>query len=258
MLAERSLGRGPNLTLVHGWGLGSGAWDPVAQLLAEEFTVHLVDLPGYGASPPPAAPADYGIEALADALAASLPPRAMVCGWSLGALVALVCAIRHPRRIGRLVLVGATASFVQREGWPSALPPARLEEFSAALEADAAGLLKQFSGLIHHGDIRGKEAMRALRRCLAAGLPADPDSLRAGLQTLGAADLRLHLPLVEQPVLLIHGSEDPLMPLAAVQALQARLPRAALEVFEGSAHAPFASDPLRFARRVGVFAADAR
>lgn len=253
MLAERSLGQGPNLTLVPGWGLGSAAWDGVAALLSREFTVHLVDLPGYGATPPVA---DYGIEALADALAATLPPRAMVCGWSLGALVALVCAVRHPRQIARLVLVGATASFLHREGWEAGLPADRLDEFIRALEADESALLKQFSGLIHHGDVRGKEAIRATRHCLDGGLPADGVSLREGLRTLGTVDLRGLLPEVTQPVLLIHGSVDPLMPLGAAEALLERLSRSQLDVFEGSAHAPFASDPARFAQRVRDFAVE--
>jgi pimeloyl-[acyl-carrier protein] methyl ester esterase len=255
MLAERSLGQGPNLTLVHGWGLGSAAWDLVAQLLSKEFTVHLVDLPGYGATPPAA---DYSIEALADALAASLPPRAMVCGWSLGALVALVCAIRHPRRIARLVLVGGTASFVRREGWGAALPADQLQDFMTALASDAPSLLKQFSSLIHHGDVHGREATRALRRCLQAGLPADQESLREGLRLLGDVDLRSRLHQVEQPVLLIHGSVDPLMPLGAAEALRDGLPRSRLEVFEGSAHAPFVSDPVRFVQQLSIFAADGR
>ncbi|GAB2181944.1 pimeloyl-ACP methyl ester esterase BioH [Denitratisoma sp. agr-D3] len=253
-LAVNSQGQGPQLTLVHGWGLGSGAWALVSHLLAKHFTVHNVDLPGYGASPP--APG-ASLEDLADALAATLPPRAMVCGWSLGALVCLMAAQRHPDKIARLVLVGATASFVQREGWLEALPPAQLAAFMDGLAADPAALLKQFASLIHQGDAHMREAIRALRGCLAGaegGLPADPASLRAGLALLGESDLRPLLSALRQPVLLIHGAADPLMPLAAAERLQDRLPTATLSVFADSAHAPFASDPLRFVRELTDFA----
>lgn len=252
-LAVTAQGQGPQLTLVHGWGLGSGAWSLVAHLLAKHFSVQVVDLPGYGASP-----ADDGsLDDLADALADTLPPRAMVCGWSLGALVALRAAQRQPRKIARLVLVGATASFVQREGWPAALPSSQLAGFLAALEADPAALLKQFSALIHQGDARMREAIRATRNCLAdapGGLPADPASLKSGLELLGSTDLRSCLIEVQQPVLLIHGSVDPLMPLGAAEALRDALPDSRLSVFDDSAHAPFASDPLRFVREVCAFA----
>lgn len=253
-LAFATQGQGPQLTLVPGWGLGAGAWRLAAHLLARHFTVHVVDLPGYGASPaaPGATLAD-----LADGLAAVLPPRSMVCGWSLGALVALLAARRHPRTVARLVLVAGTASFVRRDGWGEALPPAQLAAFQASLAADPAALLKQFAGLIHQGDARRKDVLRALRGCLEdvpGGLPADPASLAQGLDLLASSDLRADLAAVDQPTLLVHGGADPLMPLAAAQRLARELPAATLSVFADSAHAPFASEPLRFAAEVTAFA----
>ena len=253
-LATISQGQGPQLTLVHGWGLGSGAWGLVSHLLARHFNVHTLDLPGYGASE---SAMTATLDDLADALAETLPPRAMVCGWSLGALVCLRAARRHPRKIARLVLVGATASFIQREGWDEALPNAQLDQFMAGLAADPAALLKQFSSLIHQGDANMREAIRALRGCLTnapEGLPADAGSLRTGLQLLADTDLREELRDVAQPVLLIHGRVDPLMPVTAGERLHQLLPAAELVVFDGSAHAPFASDPLRFVREVCRFA----
>ncbi|HEY6896179.1 MAG TPA: alpha/beta fold hydrolase [Rhodocyclaceae bacterium] len=250
-LAVHSQGEGPGLTLVHGWGLGSGAWALPAHLLAKHFTVHVADLPGYGVSAPQP---EASLEDLADALAATLPPRAMLCGWSLGAQICLLCAQRHPRSVARLVLVGATASFLSRPAWDAALPVEQLGDFINRLEADPAALLKHFASLIHHGDARGRDALRALRGCLAEGLPADAATLRAGLGLLGSNDLRPALAEIKQPALLIHGDADPLMPLAAAQRLAGLLADAQLDVFEGSAHAPFASDPVRFVEAVCRFA----
>ena len=39
-----------HLVLLHGWGLNAGVWDCITQQLASQFTLHLVDLPGYGRS----------------------------------------------------------------------------------------------------------------------------------------------------------------------------------------------------------------
>ncbi len=44
------IGSGAPLLLIHGWGMHGGVWDTVAEQLAENFTVHIVDLPGYGFS----------------------------------------------------------------------------------------------------------------------------------------------------------------------------------------------------------------
>lgn len=252
-LAIHVNGDGPNLTLVHGWGLGNGALDNIAQVLGEHFTVNRIDLPGYGDSPPMEPPiTPLSIDTIADALAATLPPRAMLCGWSLGAMVCLACAARHPRLVARMVLVGTTASFVVREGWTEAMLATQLDEFRRALKTDSTQLLKRFAHQIHHGAAQPREAQRYLN---SNDAPAASDAaLLASLDLLAQSDLRPLLHSVHQPVLLVHGDTDPLMPLAAAERLLMTLPDARLEVYGGSAHAPFASDPARFVDSVRRFA----
>jgi pimeloyl-[acyl-carrier protein] methyl ester esterase len=248
-LATHSNGDGPNLSLVHGWGLGSGALHNLALALGEHFTVNRVDLPGYGDS---AAIEPLTIEAVADDLAATLPPRAMLCGWSLGAMVCLVCAARHPHLVARMTLAGATASFVARQGWPEAMSEARFEEFRKVQIADSAQQLKRFASLIHQGAAQPREAQRYMHA--DAVTVTNNAALLNSLDLLAQTDLRPMLTGVRQPVLLIHGDVDPLMPLAAAQRLMRELPDARLEVYGGSAHAPFASDPKRFVDSVRRFA----
>ncbi len=252
-LVPAAAGRGPNLVLVHGWGLGPRAWEPLLPHLGR-YTVHIAALPGYAASPPmPGA----GLDSLADALAEALPPTAIVCGWSLGAMLALNCAARHAGRITRLVLVGANARFVAAPDWPEALPVIELEDFAAALATDPAALLQRFSLLIQRGDARGRAAGRALAGCLADGPPADAATLGAGLDMLRHADLRREAARVAAPTLLLHGAADTLMPPAGAARLAALLPNARLELLAAAGHAPFASDPAGFATRLTTFAGSA-
>jgi pimeloyl-[acyl-carrier protein] methyl ester esterase len=254
ILATHTTGDGPNLTLVHGWGLGNAALDKLALALGEHFSVNQVDLPGYGDTPPVESGEPLTIETVADALAATLPPRAMLCGWSLGAMVCLACAARHPRLVARMVLVGATASFVVREGWPEAMPEAQVEAFRQALTADSTQQLKRFSSLIHQGAAQPREAQRYLNSSTDASTDTSDAGLKVSLDLLTQTDLRPLLNAVRQPVLLVHGAADTLMPLAAAEHLMLALPDARLEVFGGSAHAPFASDPARFVESVQRFA----
>ena len=107
--AERARGAGDPLVLLHGWGLHGGIWSgllPELDGFGERLTP---DLPGHGASPCPGD--EIGLEALADRLVPGVPEGAAVLGWSLGAMVALTLARRHPERVSRLVLVAATPRF---------------------------------------------------------------------------------------------------------------------------------------------------
>jgi pimeloyl-[acyl-carrier protein] methyl ester esterase len=237
--------------------LGGAALDKLALALGEHFSVNRVDLPGYGDTPlfkPSESGEPLTIETVADALAATLPPRAMLCGWSLGAMVCLACAARHPRLVARMVLVGATASFVVREGWPEAMPETQVEAFRQALNADSTQQLKRFASLIHQGAAQPHEAQRYLDSTTDISADISDAGLEASLDLLTQTDLRPLLNDVRQPVLLVHGAADPLMPLAAAERLMQALPDARLEVFGGSAHAPFASDPARFVESVQRFA----
>ena len=208
-----------------GWG-GDGGEMPAARVLADFFQT-------------------------AQALAAALPENCLLCGWSLGAMLALQAAGLAPQRIRKLILVGATPSFTQRADWSHAQPPALLETFSDALAGDAATTLKRFITLFNQGDTQARLVGRSLvTQLLATPLPVTA-SLLTGLDWLREVDLRQQIASIDVPTQLIHGENDPLMPLAAAQWLAKTLPRAQLEVFSGAAHAPFLNDPDRFATLLG-------
>lgn len=287
-------GDGPDLALIHGWGVGAAAWDEVLPLLTPNFRVHRIALPGYPptanssaaqriersfqplprqdprqttileapaskapldapsspSSENPSLPADF--IATAAAIAEALPAGCTLCGWSLGALLALQAARLlpplAPQRVARLILCGATPSFVERDGWPHAQPPALLDRFDEALADDAAATLKRFIALFNQGDCQARAITRTLTRALAADGLADNATLARGLDWLRRVDLRATVKMIAQPMLVIHGEADPLMPLAAAHWLADALPQARREVFAGAAHAPFISDRERFAR----------
>ena len=78
-------------------------------------------------------------------------------------------------------------------------------------------------------------------------------TLATGLNWLRDVDLRSLAPQIKAPTLLIHGANDPLMPLASAEALAALIPGAELAVFADCAHAPFISQPEAFSARLASF-----
>ena len=230
------------LVFLPGWCVGRGP--ELAAVDALKGTI--LDLPGYRDAP---LIADF--DAAADDLVVRLQPRTYLVGWSLGAQMALAIAARAPEKVSKLVLIAGTVSFVQRDGWPHAMPPEMLAEFAANVATDIEAILPRFVGGFNRGDARAKEVTRILLD-LADPLPPAA-TLATGLGWLRDVDLRPLAPLVEAPTLLVHGANDPLMPLAAAEALAALIPGARLAIFADCAHAPFISRPEEFLERVQAF-----
>ena len=241
-----TLGSGPPLAMVHGWGFDASVMRPLAERLAPARTVQLVDLPGHGGSGDMTMATD--LAGLADQLDATLPETRDWVGWSLGGLACLQLASKQPGRLRRLALVAATPRFTSGPGWSDALPAAELEAFSDTLVMDPAATRTHFAGLVAHGDRAGREVLRTLRDALDS-IPA-PAALATGLDLLARSDLTADADPV--PTLWLLGDGDVLVPAAVADHLTS-LADARVELLPGTGHAPFLSATTRCGDLIGTF-----
>jgi pimeloyl-[acyl-carrier protein] methyl ester esterase len=234
-------GEGPDLVLLHGWALHGGMWGPWLDGLAGHVRLHVLDLPGHGRSEWHAQLRDLG--GLAEAILPHVPAGAALLGWSLGGLVALELARRHPRHLRALVLVATTPKFLAGPDWEHGMRPDVLDAFTRGLSTDYRATVQNFLSLQARGDERARETLRLLRSRLASHGEPDPRALAAGLGILRSTDLREVLPRIVLPTLVIAGEHDRLTPAAAGRELAAALPAARFRLIERSGHAPFLSHP---------------
>lgn len=239
-LYVRSEGHGPDLVLLHGWGLHGGVWAPMLPALVDRFRVTTIDLPGHGFS----AFVPFGeIDDVVAEVAVHVPAGAIVGGWSLGGLLAQHLALRHPDRVGALALIGTTPCFVQRDDWPHAMKVETLAGFAAGLRTDLGPTLRTFVALNALGAPAARPAMRALAdEMLARGAP-ESSALDNGLALLRATDLRTEIPRITARSVVVHGRRDALAPVEAGRWLAQNLPNATLVEIEDAAHLPFVSHP---------------
>jgi pimeloyl-[acyl-carrier protein] methyl ester esterase len=241
----------PVLALVHGWGMNARVFDALANLLAADFDVRALDLPGHGGRE---ALADNTLQDWADDLARKLPEGATLLGWSLGGQVAMRAALDHPHKVARLVLLASTPKFVAAQDWERGMAAADLQDFGAALLADPQATLLRFLSLQTRGMRGQKVLLQQLRQTLLAAPTAHSMALAGGLAILRDTDLRDELSRLTQPVLVLHGALDTLTPAAAGAWLAATLPAAQHIEFSRAAHAPHLSHGVEVAAAIGRFA----
>ncbi|AUJ83398.1 TPA: pimeloyl-ACP methyl ester esterase BioH [Enterobacter cancerogenus] len=228
-----------HLVLLHGWGLNAEVWRCVSEELASHFTLHLVDLPGYGRS------SGYGAMTLAEMANEVLdaaPQNAIWLGWSLGGLVASQIALTHPERVQALVTVASSPCFSAHDAWPG-IKPEVLAGFQQQLSADFQRTVERFLALQTMGTETARQDARTLKQTVLSLPMPDVAVLNGGLEILRTVDLREPLASLALPHLRIYGYLDGLVPRKVVPLLDALWPESESLVVAKAAHAPFISHP---------------
>lgn len=136
-LAFAKSGKGPGVVLIHGFAGHREVWKDLAKVLAKKHTVLAVDLPGCGVSPAPVGPqVDFGAvaEQISALVTKELKGRTVVVAHSMGGLVAVRLAARHPEQVRGLALLDAP--LLPMEGTLA-------DALARALEADVATAFRE-------------------------------------------------------------------------------------------------------------------
>ena len=247
-------GQGPDLVLLHGWGLNLRVWDGLAGVLEKSFRLISVDLPGHGRSewnPKARTPAEQAWQI--HATLSSLSDRYSLLGWSLGGQIALDLAAAMPGSVERLILVATTPRFATCPDWPYGMPASVLEKMARQLRTNYKRTVNDFLELQVRGSVASEKVLADLQASLFAHGEAHPKALVSGLETLESSDLRPMLHLVRAPALVIAGQYDRVTLPAASRALAEALPAARYIEIRRAAHAPFLSHTAEFATLVTDF-----
>lgn len=244
LLHVDSIGAGPDVVLLHGWGMHSGYWQGLIDELKQSYRLHCIDLPGHGRS-------EYcGENSIDDFVARvrftidSITDKSYsLAGWSMGGLIAQQLALEHPDRVKRVMLIASSACFMQRAGWPNAMTETVLNSFADALLQDYKTTLNRFLALQVRGCEQQQQGLRELKAQLFSRGEPDQQALKTGLSLLQQVDLRNSLSSIEMPVMLIGGERDTLVPPAALSNMAELLPQATVQIIKGAGHAPLLSHP---------------
>lgn len=247
--AATAEGRSPTLVLIHGFGEHLLTWRQIFDRLAASHPVVAFDLPGFGSSGKPAGP--YDLDSQAERVRAFLdtyvPGPLVLVGHSMGGEIAARLGMLMPDRVEALILI-APAGFTPGLG--------QIQEGLSPGGARAIGWwesARAFITPLHDPEWLAEDEP------MASYDPLTDSSYRASvsavLRDFDFGALRESFGDLRQPVLLIWGRVDPVMPYGAAAQLDSVLPCSRLESLQ-ALHRPQVERPdtvasliLDFARR---------
>src|ERR1700754_1544427 len=228
----------PAVVLLHGAGFDHSAWALHSRWFAHHgFSVLAPDLPGHGRS---AGPALQSIADMADWTAALLDAasatKARLIGHSMGSLIALETAARHPAKVSSLSLIGTAATMTVG---PDLLKAAEANDPAAIdmVSIWGLGFKAELGGSLAPGMWMHSGAQRVLQQCRPGVLFSDLSACNAYQNALAAAAQ------VAVPTTVIVGERDMMTPAKAGKALAAAVPNARTVVLPGAGHMMMAERP---------------
>ena len=226
-------GEGQPLILVMGIGYDSTLWT-LAQVpaLSRKFQVVIFDNRDAGRSSQ--ATSAYTIADMADDTAALMDAldikKAHVCGLSMGGMIAMEFALRHPGRLDRMILTGA-------QGAPARAAFHPVVTWNWVKANDKTGEIfacQQFTWLFSTAFLRNREAVQQTVAMLSSNPnPVGPQAYNRQAQALLRFDVLDRLAGVKAPTLCIVGEQDLFTPVHECREVADKIPGAKFEVIKG-------------------------
>lgn len=241
-------GEGPWLVLSHSLACAGAMWAPQIDALADRYRVLAFDTRGHGGTEAPAG--EYTLEQLADDLHALLDglgiARCHYMGLSMGGMIGMTHALRHPGRFDSMILCDTTSripaeakavwdqriALAGKEGMGPVVEPTLGRWFTEGFRRTRTDVTDPIGAMIRDTPVAGYVGCcHAIRQL----------------------DLTDRLGAVTVPTLVITGDQDVGTPVEASRAIQQAIPGAQLAVIPRAAHLSNLEQPETFTHFVSTF-----
>jgi non-heme chloroperoxidase len=214
-------GSGKPIVLIHGYPLDGNSWErQERELLANGYRVISYDRRGFGRSSQPTVGYDYDtytadLNALLEHLDLS---DIVLAGFSMGTgEVTRYLGTRGSARVRKAVLFGAIPPFlVKTDDNPEGVDRDVFEGIKAAIVADRYAYFQDFFSNFYNVDVLGGTRIsdRAFEASFNVAVGSSPFATYACVDSW-LTDFRGDLPKIDVPVLVMHGTEDRILPISA-------------------------------------------
>jgi 3-oxoadipate enol-lactonase len=243
-------GEGEPLLLIQGMSGHHLHWgEPFLTALEADFDCIAIDHRNTGYSP--RVEGRFSLADLAEDAAAALDDlgleSAHVLGISMGGMVAQELVLAHPEKVRRLVL-GCT--YAGGDGQQLTSPEVAQILTDGMRSGDRGKALRAAWSVNVSEAFAADEANYAAFEEISLTKPVAVEVIMRQMQAIARHDTSARLGQIAAPTLVIHGTEDRMLPFANGVAIAAAIPGARLEALEGAGHMFWTEQPQRSAELV--------
>ncbi|MBI2334705.1 alpha/beta hydrolase [Candidatus Daviesbacteria bacterium] len=233
----QKIGKGKDLILLPGWGHDVSSFWPVVDLLKNDFTLWLLDLPGFGRSEMPSQ--TWTVENYADEIAKFIKDqkikKSVLLGHSFGGSVAIKLTAKYPNLISKLILEASSGIRPK---------PTIFNRLSFLISK----IINFFPNLLNVKDrLRNWFYKMIGSDYLTTGL------LKKTFQKVIRQDLSEEAKKIQQETLILWGEDDKTLSLERGKKLYQLIKNSRLEILENCGHAPHIKNPYLFTNYVKDF-----
>jgi 3-oxoadipate enol-lactonase len=236
----------PALVFSNSLGSDLRIWDPMVPYLAGDFRLIRYDTRGHGLSEAP--PRPYSASDLAGDVVGLLDAlqveQAVICGLSVGGVIAQQLAIEHPDRVRALVLCDTGARIGTVSSWEERIATVRTNGLTVLATPSMERWFSEDFRRRHSAEVRGYANM--VVRTAVDGYVGTCCALRDADLTEAAAS-------IDKPTLVLCGDQDIATPPDMARELAKIIPRARLALISGAAHISCVEQPAMMAKQITQF-----
>jgi non-heme chloroperoxidase len=259
-LHVKDIGSGKPVLLIHGWPLTGDMFEYQSLALIEAgYRVITYDRRGFGQSGHPATGYDY--DTFADDLAAIITSLKLegvtLVGFSMGGGEIARYMSRHAGKgVAKAVLVASVAGYLLKTtDNPEGVDKSVFDDMKAQIRKDRFAFLQDFAKMFYGvGWVSSPVSQGVLDWSFVLAIMASPKATIDCVDAFGTTDFRNDFASFNVPTLVIHGTADKTVPIAATGHAAAKAIKGAkLIEYDGEPHGLFATAPERLNKDLLAF-----
>jgi len=251
----------PDVLLIPGLSSSRAVWDAEAKLLAPNYRLHLVQVNGFAGSPSGPNASGPVLSRVVEELHAYIVANKLhpiVIGHSMGGLMTLMLANKHPEDVKKIVIVDAlpfTAVLIDPAATPESMKP-QAEAIKQQMMAMPADQYAAMQPMMASRMVKSAEAQKAVAASFAA---SDRGVAVAAMEEDFETDLRSDVASIKTPALILYAYDpaaqqpDAATYEATVRAAYKSMPNATLTRIDESRHFIMYDQPEKFDAAVEDF-----